>query len=129
VLRDAWVLSVRGRAETTYTRGDNQVPFFMLPALGNATTLRAFSSMRFRDRNSLLLSAEWRILLSGFADAAFFYDAGKVTSRPSALDLKGLKSNYGFGLRLHTLAATPLRIDFARGNEGFLVVFGSSAAF
>ena len=129
VLRDAWVLSLRGRVQTTYASADQAVPFFMLPWLGNARTLRGFSSMRFRDRNSLLLSAEWRVLVSLFADAALFYDAGKVTGRRADLNLAGLKSNYGIGFRLHTPATTPLRIDFARGNEGFVVVLGSSAVF
>ena len=48
ILRDAWVLSLRGRVETTYTKGDEVVPFFMLPALGSGSTLRGFSSWRFR---------------------------------------------------------------------------------
>ena len=129
VLRDAWVISLRGRVETTYAGRDEQVPFFLLPTLGNGATLRGFSSWRFRDRNSLLLSAEWRILVNAFADAALFYDAGKVTRHRGDLDLNALKSNYGIGFRLHTWSATPLRIDLARSNEGFAVVFGSSAAF
>lgn len=129
IYRDAWVISLRGRAETTYTGEGNDVPFFMQPFLGNASTLRAFSGMRFRDRNSLLLSAEWRVLVNRFVDTAFFYDAGKVTRRRADLDLKGLKSGYGVGFRLHTPASTPIRIDFAHGNEGFLMAFGASAAF
>ncbi len=129
VYRDAWVISLRGRAETTYTSEDNDVPFFMQPFLGNASTLRAFSGMRFRDRNSLLLSAEWRVLVNSFVDTAFFYDAGKVTRRRTDLNLNGLKSDYGVGFRFHSLASTPIRLDFARGNEGFLIAFGASAAF
>jgi hypothetical protein len=129
VLRDAWVISLRGRVETTATGRGQQVPFFLLPSLGSGATLRGFSSWRFRDRNSLLLSAEWRILVNAFADAALFYDAGKVTRHRGDLDLTGLKSNVGIGFLLHTCSATPLRIDLARGNEGFVVVFASSAAF
>lgn len=129
VLRDAWVLSLRGRVETTYTSGGDAVPFFMLPALGSGTTLRGFSSWRFRDEHSLLLSAEWRVLVNALVDASVFYDAGKVTARRSDLDLRRLKSSYGIGFRLHTLSATPIRIDLARSNEGFVVVFASTAAF
>jgi hypothetical protein len=129
VLRDAWVVSLRARAETTYTGAGEAVPFFMMPFLGNATTLRAFSSMRFRDRQSLLLSAEWRILLNGNLDAAVFYDAGKVATRRDQLTLHGLKSGYGIGFRLHTTMSTPLRLDLAHGNEGFRAVIGATAAF
>lgn len=129
VLRDTWVLSLHGRAETTYTTGRDEVPFFMLPTLGNATTLRAFTNQRFRDRHSLLLAAEWRILLNQFAEAALFYDAGKVARRASQLDLHGLRRDYGVGFRIHSATSTPIRIDVARGDEGFRLVFGATAAF
>jgi hypothetical protein len=129
VLRDAWALSLRGRVVTTHTGDEQAVPFFMLPALGDGATLRGFTSWRFRDRNSLLLSAEWRVLVNAFSDVAFFYDTGKVTARRADLDLRGLKGNYGIGFRLHTFSATPFRIDLARSNEGLVLVFGSSAAF
>jgi hypothetical protein len=129
LLRDAWVLSLRGRVQTTYTRDDEVVPFFMLPALGSGSTLRGYTSWRFRDRHSLLLSAEWRVLVNNFIDTAIFYDAGKVEARRGDLNLDGLKSNYGIGFRLHGPFVTPVRIELARSNEGLLIVFGASAAF
>ncbi len=129
VLRDAWVLSLRGRVETTYTSEGDTVPFFILPTLGSGSTLRGFASMRFRDRNSLLLSAEWRVLVNGFVDVALFYDAGKVAERRADLDFKQLNKDYGVGFRVHTFAATPIRVDFARSTEGFQVAFAASAVF
>ncbi len=123
ILRDAWVLSLRGRVETTYTDDGVEMPFFMLPSLGGGSTLRGFASWRFRDRHSLLLSAEWRVLVNRFIDTAIFYDAGKVTRSISDLDLDGLKKDYGIGFRLHGPVATPLRIDFAKSNEGLRIVF------
>jgi hypothetical protein len=127
--RDAWVLSLHGRVETTFVTDGDVVPYFMLPALGGGSDLRGFTSWRFRDRNSLLLQAEWRVLVNSFFDTAVFVDAGKVTSRPSDLDLTGLKSDYGLGFRIHGPVATPLRIDLAKGNEGLHLVFSSSAVF
>jgi hypothetical protein len=129
ILRDAWVLSLRGRVQTTYTRDDEVVPFFMLPALGSGSTLRGYSSWRFRDRNSLLLTAEWRVLVNSFIDTALFYDAGKVEARRADLNLEGLKGNYGIGFRIHGPFVTPVRIELARSNEGIAIVFGASAAF
>ena len=129
ILRDAWVLSLHGRAETTFLNDDQQVPFFMLPALGGGSSLRGFSSWRFRDRHSLLLQAEWRVLVNRFLDVALFYDAGKVVSRTKDLDLDGLKKDYGLGFRFHGPLATPLRIEVARGNEGLVIVFSSKAPF
>ncbi len=127
--RDSWVLSLRGRVETTFVGDDDTIPFFMLPALGGGSSLRGFSSWRFRDRHSLLLSAEWRVLVNRFLDTAVFYDAGKVTSRTSDLDFDGLKSNYGFGFRFHGPIATPLRIELAKSNEGLALVFSAHAPF
>ena len=99
----------------------------MLPSVGGGSTLRGFSSRRFRDRNSLLLQAEWRIMVNRFLDTAVFYDAGKVAARTSDLDLNGLKSDFGFGFRFHGPFATPLRIEVARSREGLRLVFATSA--
>ena len=78
-----------------------QIPFFMLPSLGGGSTLRGYSSWRFRDQNSLLLQAEWRIMVNRFSTLAFFYDAGKVAARTADLDFDGLKDDFGFGVRFH----------------------------
>jgi outer membrane protein assembly factor BamA len=123
------VLSLRGRVETAWGKSGQEIPFFMLPALGGGSSLRGFSSWRFRDNHSLLLQAEWRVLVNSFFDTALFYDAGKVVARTSELDFDGLKSNYGIGFRLHGPAATPLRIEFARSNEGLALVFSAQASF
>jgi outer membrane protein assembly factor BamA len=129
VLRETWVLSFRGAASTTGLKQDQQVPFFMLPAIGGGSTLRGYDSWRFRDRNSLLLQAEWRIMVNRYFDTAVFYDAGKVTAEARQLNLKDLRDDYGFGLRFHGPMSTPLRLDFAHSREGLAINFSSSAAF
>jgi outer membrane translocation and assembly module TamA len=60
---------------------------------------------------------------------ALFYDAGKVTSRRSDFSFKKLKSDVGIGIRFHGLISTPLRVDFAVGNEGWNLVISGSAVF
>jgi hypothetical protein len=129
ILRDAWVLSLHARVETTFVGDDDQVPFFMLPALGGGSTLRGFASWRFRDRHSMLLQGEWRVLANRFLDMALFYDAGKVMDDRRDISWKGLKSDVGLGFRFHGPIATPLRIEVARGNEGLSLVFSSRAPF
>jgi surface antigen Omp85-like protein len=129
VWREAWVLSLRARVQTTFTKSDQEIPFFMLPALGGGSSLRGFNSWRFRDRNSLLLQAEWRVMVNRFFETALFYDAGEVTARTGDLDFTGLKDDYGIGIRFHGPLATPLRIDFAKSNEGLHIVFAASAVF
>jgi len=130
VLRDAWVLSLHARVETTHTGGDEQIPFFMLPALGGGSSLRGFASWRFRDLNSVMWQAEWRVLANRFLDMAVFVDAGKVTARASDLNnFHDMKKDYGLGFRLHSPIATPLRIELAKSNEGLALVFSSQASF
>jgi hypothetical protein len=128
-LRETWVLSLRGRVQTLL-RDTDQVPYFLLPSLGSGETLRAYPSWRFRDRHSMLLSAEWRWIPNRYAmDMSLFYDAGKVTPRREDLDFSGLKHNVGIGVRFHAPFATVLRFDVARGSEGWHLVVSGSAPF
>jgi len=129
ILRESWVLSVHGLAETTWHDGDQDVPFFMMPSLGGGSNLRGFSSWRFRDRNRLLLQGEWRIMVNRFWDTAVFYDAGQVAAHKADLNLDRLKSDYGFGVRFHTPFSTVLRVDVARSREGTTLVFATSPVF
>jgi hypothetical protein len=130
ILRETWVLSFHGRVQTAFDKDNQQTPFFMLPALGGGSSLRGYSSWRFRDKNSLLLQAEWRIMVNRYLDMAFFYDAGKVAARTSDLDFDGLKDDYGFGLRFHGPFATPLRVELAHSRESSIrFIFSAGPSF
>jgi hypothetical protein len=129
ILRDAWVLAFRAFAQTTYDKKGQQIPFFMMPSFSGGSDLRAYSSWRLRDLNSLLLQGEWRANVNRFFEMALFYDAGKVAARRSDLDLHGMKSDFGIGVRFHSAIATPLRIELAKGNEGFVLNFSASQVF
>ncbi len=129
ILRETWVVSLHGLAKTTWDKGDQATPFYLLPSVGGGSSLRGFATHRFSDRHSLLLQAEWRIMANRFFDSAVFYDAGKVAARTKDLDLKHLKSDYGFGVRFHAPFATVLRVDVARSNEGTRLVFAASPVF
>lgn len=129
ILRDTWVLSFHALGQTAYSKSGEQIPFFMMPSLGGGSDLRAYTSWRLRDLNSLLLQAEWRLIANRFLDVALFYDAGKVAARQSDLDLKGMKADGGIGFRWHGPAATPLRIELTKGSEGFGLVFAASEVF
>ncbi len=129
ILRETWVLSFRGRVETVLDE-DDVVPFFLLSSLGSGNTLRAYFSDRFRDRHSLLTSAEWRWIPNPNAfDMAVFFDAGKVTARRSDLNFENLATNWGVGARFHGVMMTALRVEVAKGREGWRLVFAASPAF
>jgi hypothetical protein len=129
LLRETWVISLRGRVQTTLD-DDDVVPYFLLPRLGSGRTLRGYPSGRFRDRHNLLTSAEFRWVPSRLAlDMAVFYDAGKVTRRREDLDFRDLASDWGIGARFHGPTATVLRLEAARGSDGWRLVVGTNAAF
>jgi hemolysin activation/secretion protein len=129
ILREAWVISLHGVAQTAFDSDGQQIPFFMYPHLGGGSTLRGFTSFRFRDRHSMLLQAEWRIMANRFLDTAVFYDAGKVTNSKADLDFNHLKTDYGIGVRFHGPYTTAFRADVARGSEGTVVVFAGGPSF
>jgi outer membrane translocation and assembly module TamA len=129
ILRENWVISLRGRVQTTLDRGDT-ISYFLLPQLGGGRTLRGYQSGRFRGRHSILTSGEFRWIPNRMAlDLALFFDAGKVTDRRRDLDFEGLKTDWGIGVRFHGPTSTVLRIEGARGSDGWRLVVSTNAAF
>ena len=126
-LKDRRVLVFRALASLSDTPSGNEVPFYFQQTLGGSTTLRGFRDYRFRDRNLLLLQAEYRWEIFPALDAALFYDAGKVAPRPSGLDLDDLQSDYGFGFRFGTNRGVFFRVDAAFGSRDgkrYFIKFG-----
>ena len=129
ILRETWVLSLRGRMESAHGPVDG-IPFYSLPWLGSGSSLRSYGTGRFRDKHSLLMSGEWRWIPSRyFLDMALFMDAGTVAPRFADLKFSKLKYSYGVGVRFHGPEMTPLRFDVAHGDEGWHFVISSSAPF
>jgi hypothetical protein len=126
LLNEHWVVALRGRVWTTSVANDRQVPFFLLPALGGSTSLRGYPDGRFRDHHALLATAEYRWTPGPMLDMALFVDTGNVEAHRRDLGAARLRTSYGVGARFHSPAATVLRIEAARGGEGFRfhVAFG-----
>jgi len=118
LMRENWVIALRALGSTTATTSGNEVPYFLLPDLGGSSTLRGYSTWRFRDRNRLLLTGEWRWTAGQFADMSLFYDAGTVAPRPSDLSWSDMKHAYGVGLTLHTFTSTVTRLELSRTGDG-----------
>ena len=114
------VLALHGMVVTT-PREDGSVPFYLLPSLGGANSLRSFTDYRFHDRNMAVANAELRLAMMTHVDLAFFTDAGNVAARFQDLNLD--KRSYGAGLRLHTRRQTFARLDAANGAEGWRFLF------
>jgi hypothetical protein len=128
VLNETWVLSLRGRMQTTL--GDDVVPYFLMPSLGGGSVLRAYSTGRFRDRHALITTAEWRWFPNRTAiDEAIFFDAGTVAGERADLWSERMKTDWGIGGRFHGPAQTPLRIELAHGSDGWKLVLSGKPAF
>ena len=124
------VLALRVLATHADGLGQSQVPFYLMPTLGGARSLRGYERQRFRDRSLLLLSAEYRYELNPFLMAAVFYDAGQVAPDWSVFQLKDMRDNYGFGLRFGSSNAVALRADLAFGGEDPVrVIVGFASSF
>jgi len=127
ILRGNWVIALRGLATTT-TADEGEIPFFLLPSVGGATS-RGFSNFRFRDRHRLATAAELRWSASQFMDLALFVDAARVAATRGQLDFDDLHTSVGLGVRFHTTASTVFRAEVARSREGLRFSFGAGPVF
>jgi hypothetical protein len=134
-------LTFSGWASTLTADAGQIIPFSLMPTLGGKSairsvhedrlgsdgtdaTLRGYRNLRFRDRNLLLLQAEYRVPLWGPIDATVFADAGKVAPTRSDLDLEDLRKDVGFSLSIMKGFSTWARVDVGFGSgEGTRVYF------
>ena len=129
LLKEHWVIGLRGLVQTTMTEEGQRIPYHLLPSLGGAHTLRGYPDFRFQDRHLMLVTAEYRWIPSRIIDMALFVDAGKVAPDRGDLDFTGLTRTFGIGIRFHGPTFTPLRLDVARGEEGIRVHITGSVGF
>ena len=112
---------------TVYSDPVDDIPFYLLPALGGSRTLRDYHDFQFHDNNLLVVNAESRFAIWEHLDAALFVDAGNVASHYSSLNID--KTSWGAGVRLHNDTTTLGRIDVAHGAQGWHVIVSTSEPF
>jgi hypothetical protein len=113
-------VALRASAVLTDADAGHQVPFFYQPTLGGSHVLRGFREFRFRDRNSLAMTAEYRWEAWWALDGALFVDAGTVAANRRDLTFRDLDVSYGVGFRVHSNSAFAARLDLAFSREGFI---------
>jgi hypothetical protein len=118
ILRANWVLAFRGLATFTDTRPGDRVPFYLMPSIGGNSSVRGYSSLRFRGNHRVLLTGEYRWTATRFLDMALFYDTGQVAAEVDELDLGDMKHAYGIGARFHGTKRTVFRLEVARNDAG-----------
>jgi hypothetical protein len=110
------VIALRGFLSLSDADDGHTVPFYLQNTLGGAYSLRGYRTFRFRDRNLLLMQAEYRWDINALMSGAVFYDAGKVAPRTSELDFGDLAKDYGIGFRVGARNGVSLRFDVALGS-------------
>ena len=129
------LLALGGAVETN--RGDDGpgVPFTHLATLGDGVGGRAYQDGRFRDRDLLALTAEWRYevwreLQSRLrAEGFVFFEEGAVTGDLGSLDSSDFHPSWGAGLRVVGRDGVLGRAFVADGDEGARFQVEGSAAF
>jgi hypothetical protein len=112
------VLAFRAKTAMTTPHENTFVPFYLEPSLGGGDDLRGFSSFRFHDENSMVATIEYRWTLIPVLDMALFTDAGRVYADADQLSLRGMKTDFGFGMRVRSGNTVPVRFDIGFSREG-----------
>jgi outer membrane protein assembly factor BamA len=111
------VIALRAKTTLNQTAQGQEVPFYMLPTLGGSEDLRGFEDFRFRDRNMVVVNAEYRWEAFSGLDVALFADAGQVAPRAQDLRVRDMKTSAGFGFRFNTAKGVIYRIDVGFSKE------------
>lgn len=98
-------------------KGSN-VPFYLMPQLGNDQIMRGYYTGRYRDQNLLAAQAELRYRFHPRFGLAGFMGGGTVYSNGN-LELKGLKPSYGGGVRyfFDVERGLSIRMDYGVGEK------------
>jgi hypothetical protein len=116
----------------SYVNNDpgHRVPFYYLPYIGGANTLRGFKEFRFRDENVVFLNTEYRWEAFAGLDMALFFDMGEARANWEDIDFRDAKTSYGIGFRFNTYKSVFMRLDLgAGGGEGMQIFFKFGPAF
>lgn len=130
IVDGARTLALRALMTSLSPVDGHEVPFYLQPTIGGAYTVRGLTPFRLRDRNALLLQAEYRWEINPFVSGAIFYDAGKVASGREDLDFSDMKKDYGFGLRMGSSTGVAIRAEMAFGSgEGRRIILRFNNVF
>ena len=129
LVREQFVLAARGLMTLTSPDSGDDVPVMLAPYLGSGSALRGYANRRFTDRNRVLLTGEYRWRPSRYLDMALFLDAGQVARDRHDFNLDEFDVAWGIGARFHGPTFNALRIEVARGREGFRLIFSGSQPF
>lgn len=126
------VLVLRANGWFADPLNNRAIPFYALPEHGEDETVRGYARGRWRDRDAVLASAEYRWAIWRTIDALLFTDASQVAENIfNDFDTNNIKWSYGGGFRLYSAPIRRGQTDFgsgvwlifAQGEDGFRVHF------
>ncbi len=123
------VVAVRALIEAIESPTDTVIPFYFLPRLGGGTTLRAYPTSRWTDRNALAFNTEYRWLMTDRIQLIALADLGDVAPSFSALRPSKFHVSKGGGVRYHIAGTFLAGVDAAHGSEGWTVIARMGQAF
>jgi outer membrane protein assembly factor BamA len=121
VLKNFWPLAkklVLGVNGVFYTIQGNEVPFYVLPQLGNEDIMRGYYAGRYRDENLIAAQTELRYRFSNRFGVVVFAGGGRVFQNGD-FSLKQFKPSVGGGMRYFFDPAKGLsvRADYGIGEK------------
>jgi len=123
------VVAFRVAGEMTDPLKGREIPFYHLSELGRRETIRGFARGRFRDRDMMLASVEyrypvWRGRDNNGVGFVLFADAGQVSpDLVQEASLDEFRSGFGFGLRMWNEGGLVAKVEAARSSEGWRYYF------
>ena len=99
------LLAVHGRTDLTRGRA-GEIPFYHLAELGGEETAIGYPDTRFRDRDMVSLTAEWRYEIwrdihnSMRVESFLYFGEGAVGPRLGEIASEDWRTSYGFGFRV-----------------------------
>jgi outer membrane protein assembly factor BamA len=118
------VVVLRLATQITSSRNGGAIPFYYLSELGNDETIRGFQRGRYRDKDYLLGSIEYRFPFTRNVDALVFTDAGKVSPNiADDFDGDDLNVTFGGGLRFYSEKGLIARLELGKSGDGFRLLF------
>ena len=129
------VARLLGEINTRLSEGKD-TPFFERASLGDANSLRGYSTGRFRDKDLILLNLEYRYSIwdkelegYGALDAVLFMGVGRVFNDLAEDTFKDYKISYGGGIRSRTMDNLLFRAEIARSSEETNIIFAFEPIF
>ncbi len=122
------VIATRALLMSVAAQDPSAVPFYFLPRLGGATTLRSYDTSRLTDRDALAVNVEYRVRLNRLQVLGL---VGLGDVAPALGDLRPSKFHTatGAGLRFQAGGTFLPGVDVAHGSEGWAAIVRLGHAF